>query len=81
VLGGPWAWNGKRIRHNVIAAGAIPTAVETAAAVAMGFDAEKLGYLEKIARRGAGMRDIWSIWTRGHETDEVLRDFRKGSQS
>jgi uncharacterized protein (DUF362 family) len=81
VLGGPWAWNGKKIRHNVIAAGANPTAVETAASAAMGFDAAKVGYLEKLVRRGAGINDIWSVWTRGHETDEVLRDFRKGSQS
>ena len=65
------------VRHNVVIAGLNTTAVDAVGAVVMGFDPEKLPLLEKLERRGLGMRDIYSIWTRGNEAEQVRREFRK----
>jgi uncharacterized protein (DUF362 family) len=80
VLGGSMAVEGggdTTVRHNVIVAGSSTTAVDAVGAAVMGFDAEKVPLLGLFEKRGLGIRDIYSIWTRGSEVDEVVRKFRR----
>jgi len=80
VAGGALALEGegdKPVRHNVVIAGYSNTAVDTVAASVMGFDAEKLPVLDKLVKRGFGVNDVYSIWTRGNEVEEARRPFKK----
>ncbi len=80
VLSGTTAVEGEGdtpLRHNVIIAGSSTTAVDSVGAAVMGFDPEKLPLLGLFEKRGQGIRDIYSIWTRGSEVDEVVRKFRR----
>jgi uncharacterized protein (DUF362 family) len=88
VLGGSWgiegegpsAPGGESVHHNVVIAGPNATAVDTVASAVMGFDAKTLPYLDKLNRRGFGVTDIDSIWTRGNEVEQARRVFRKPSR-
>jgi uncharacterized protein (DUF362 family) len=74
---GPNAPGGASVHHNVVIAGPSATAVDTTAAAVMGFDAKTLPYLDKLVRRGYGIADIDSIWTRGNEVEQARRLFKK----
>jgi uncharacterized protein (DUF362 family) len=74
---GPHAPGGASVHHNVIIAGTNTTAVDTVAAAVMGFDAETVPYLQKLARLGLGITEIDLIWTRGNEVEQARRVFRK----
>jgi uncharacterized protein (DUF362 family) len=65
------------VRYNVVIAGFNPTSVDAVGAAIMGFDPEKLPLLDKMMKRGFGTNDIYSIWTRGNEVDDIRRPFRK----
>jgi uncharacterized protein (DUF362 family) len=80
VLSGTTAVEGEGdspLRHNVVVAGSSTTAVDAVGAAVMGFEPEKLPLLGLFEKRGQGIRDIYSIWTRGNEVEEVVRKFRR----
>jgi uncharacterized protein (DUF362 family) len=83
VVGGSMAVEGegdKPLRHNVVIAGRITTAVDAVAAAVMGFDPRKLPHLGLFEKRGFGIRDTDSIWTSGCELDAATRRFRRPSR-
>lgn len=83
ILGGSMAVEGDGgtpVRHNVVIAGLSTTAVDAVGAAVMGFDPKRLPLLELFEKRGFGVRDVDSIWTRGCEVDAVRRQFRKPAQ-
>lgn len=78
---GPYAPGGSSIHHNVIIAGANAVAVDAVGASVMGFKPAELPYLALLEKRGYGIRDTDSIWTRGNEIEEARRNFRKPRHS
>jgi uncharacterized protein (DUF362 family) len=79
IAGGHWAYegDGQRIRQNLIVASPRAVAADAVAASIMGFDPKKLPVIGKLDRRGFGISDVDSIWTRGNEIDQAARKFRK----
>lgn len=84
IVGGPsgaesdgTATGGTRLRqHNVIVAGTNAPAVDAVAAAVMGFESTSIQQLEFAVRRGLGLNDASSIWTRGSEIEDVRAAFR-----
>lgn len=82
IAGGSWALEGEggkavSIRHNLLVAGRNAVSVDAVAAAVMGFDERALELLDRLERRGFGVRDTDAIWTRGNEIEEARRDFVK----
>jgi uncharacterized protein (DUF362 family) len=85
IVGGEWALEGgdpqtpgaASIRHGLVIGGANAVAVDGIAAAAMGFDPSEIAHLKLASRRGFGITDLDSIWTRGNEIDEARRRFRR----
>jgi hypothetical protein len=73
IAGGSWVYDadGPRVRHNLIVAGTRATAVDAVSTAIMGFDPKKLRVLTRLERRGFGVRDLDSIWTRGNEIEQA----------
>lgn len=63
--------------RNVIVAGTNAPAVDSVGAAIMGFDSTAIAHLELAAKRGYGLNDAYSIWTRGVEIDEAKPAFAK----
>lgn len=79
IAGGSWGYEaeGERVHHNLLVAGPRAVAVDAVASAVMGFDPKKLAFIGKLERRGFGIGDIDSMWTRGNEIEEATRKFRR----
>ena len=65
------------VRHNIVIAGANAVPVDTIAAAVMGYQADKLPWLDRREARGFGVAHPDSSWTRGNELEEAKRAFAK----
>jgi hypothetical protein len=65
------------VRHNLLVAGTKPVCVDLIAAVCMGFKPDELPYLAMGDHKGFGLSDEYGIWTRGNDTEQALKAFRK----
>ena len=77
LLGGPWGIEGNpdaSVPHNLLVAGQNCVAVDTVAAMAMGFDPAALPYLRVAAERGLGCGEITIA---GCGLEEARRSYRK----
>jgi hypothetical protein len=86
VAGGCWGVEGDglgpgaaSVHHNLVIAGAKALSVDAVASAAMGFKPSDLAFLALAERKGFGIRDVDSVWTRGNEIEEALRPFRRPS--
>jgi hypothetical protein len=72
VLGGTRAFrNRSPIRHNLVVAGPIVTAVDSVGAAILGVDPQKVPLLQLANKRGFGDPDPNVIWMRGNEVEEA----------
>ena len=77
LAGGCWGLEGDGVgvHHNLILAGANAVAVDAVGATVMGFAAADLSFLKLAWRKGLGIADVDSIWTRGNEIEQARRVF------
>jgi len=88
ILGGEWGLEGDGpygpdadpVHHTLILGGASAVAVDAVGAAVMGFDPSGIKHLELAARRGFGVVNTDSVWTRGNEIDEAKRPFRPAAE-
>ncbi len=88
ILGGEWGLEGDGpygpdagpVHDNLILAGASAVAVDAVGAAEMGFDPSWIKHLERAFRRGFGIIDTDSVWSRGNEIDEAKRPFRPAAE-
>jgi uncharacterized protein (DUF362 family) len=72
VLGGTHVLrNGGRVRHNLVLAGPIASAVDAVGASVLGAKPQELPILQAAGKRGFGAPDIDLIWTLGNEIEEA----------
>ena len=79
LLGGPWGIEGNpdaSVGHNLLVAGENCVAVDTVAAMAMGFDPLALPYLRVAAARGLGPIEPQAIALAGDQMADVAATFR-----
>jgi len=69
--------DGKPVRFNVAVAGMKAVAVDSTAALLMGFKPDDLPYLALGEKRGFGSWDPDEIWTRGNEPEDAKHEFQK----
>jgi hypothetical protein len=71
VLGGPFVLrNGSRVRHNLVLAGGVATAVDTIGASILDTKPEAVRHLQIAAER-FGKTDLDDIWTLGNEIEDA----------
>jgi uncharacterized protein (DUF362 family) len=87
LVGGCWGLEGEgegpaaaSVHYNLVIAGMKAVCVDAVASAAMGFKPAGLPFLALAERKGFGIRDVDSIWTRGNEIEEALRSFRRPSR-
>jgi uncharacterized protein (DUF362 family) len=88
ILGGEWGLEGDgpygpdagTVHHNLVLGGASAVAVDAVGAAIMGFDPATIKHLKSAVRRGFGITDTDSVWTRGNEIDEAKRPFRPAAR-
>jgi hypothetical protein len=71
-LGGTHALrNGRRVRHNLVLAGPIPSAVDAVGATILGLTPEEVGVLQMAAKRGFGEPNLNLVWRLGNEMKDA----------
>jgi hypothetical protein len=72
VLGGTHVLrDGKRVRHNLVLAGPIPTAVDVVGAAILNVKADAVPLLGMAGKRGFGDPDLDAVWTIGNEIEDA----------
>ena len=63
--------------RNVLIAGARPVSVDAVASAALGYKPAAVACLHNAYKRGLGILDIDSMWTRGNEIEEAAKALRE----
>jgi uncharacterized protein (DUF362 family) len=72
VLGGTHVFrDGSRVRHNLVLAGPIASAVDAVGASILGVKPQQLPMLQMAGKRGFGEPDLDLVWTLGNEIEEA----------
>jgi hypothetical protein len=72
VLGGTHVLrDGSKIRHNLVLAGPIPSAVDTVGATVLGLKPEDVGVLQMAGKRGFGEPNLNLVWRLGNEIKDA----------
>ena len=72
VLGGTHVLrNGSKVRHNLILAGPIPSAVDAVGAAILGLKPEEVTVLQTAGERGFGEPKLSLVWTLGNEIKDA----------